>query len=179
MPPPPRFATLVECRTPQRIAFDGDNHDRFSQRLADCCRDSRHGGGAIACDGIVVGRLASVDGSVLLGHNEENALDRVLEFRKIPPIGSGADGKVDLGRGGQIDSVPETCGFLWSENPGLEFSDGYLNESGVAVVSIQCLSREDGYDALVARGEIRHGGIGYMLRRLVAQRADSAREGMS
>lgn len=134
--------------------------------------------GAIACDGIVVGRLASVDGSVLLGHNEENALDRVLEFRKIPPIGSGADGKVDLGRGGQIDSVPETCGFLWSENPGLEFSDGYLNESGVAVVSIQCLSREDGYDALVARGEIRHGGIGYMLRRLVAQRADSAREGM-
>ena len=134
--------------------------------------------GAIACDGIVVGRLASVDGSVLLGHNEENALDRVLEFRKIPPIGSGADGKVDLGRGGQIDSVPETCGFLWSENPGLEFSDGYLNESGVAVVSIQCLSREDGYDALVARGEIRHGGIGYMLRRLVAQRADSARDGM-
>ena len=134
--------------------------------------------GAMACDGIVVGRLASVDGSVLLGHNEENALDRVLEFRKIPCIRSGADARVDLGRGGLIDSVPETCGFLWSENPGLEFSDGYLNEWGVAVVSIQCLSREDGYDALVARGEIRNGGIGYMLRRLVAQRAHSAREGM-
>ena len=40
------------------------------------------------------------------------------------------------------------------------------------------MTREDGYEALVARGEIRDGGIGYMLRRLVAQRAQSAREGM-
>jgi dipeptidase len=131
-----------------------------------------------ACDGIVVGRLASADGSVLLGHNEENALDRVLEFRKMPRQRAAADATVDLGRGGQLDAVPETWAFLWSENPGLEFSDGYLNEWGVAIASIQCMTREDGYDALVARGEIRDGGIGYMLRRLVAQRARSAREGM-
>lgn len=131
---------------------------------------------AQACDGIIVGRLASADGSVLLGHNEENALDRVLEFRKIPRLRSAA--KVALGRGGQLDPVPETWAFLWSENPGLEFSDGYLNEWGVAIGSIQCLTREDGYNELVARGEIRDGGIGYMLRRLVAQRARSAREGM-
>ena len=135
-------------------------------------------GVAEACDGIVVGRLASADGSVLLGHNEENALDRVIEFRKIPKLRHDADAKVDLGRGGRIDAVSETSAFLWSENPGLEFSDGYLNEWGVAVASIKCISREDDYDALVARGEIREGGIGYMLRRLVAQRAKSAREGM-
>ena len=49
--------------------------------------------------------------------------------------------------------MPETGAFLWSENPGLEYSDGYLNERGVAVVSIQFLSREDGYDALVVRGD--------------------------
>lgn len=42
------------------------------------------------------------------------------------------------------------------------------------MASIQCLTREDGYDALVARGEIRDGGIGYMLRRIVASRAKSA-----
>lgn len=131
---------------------------------------------AWACDAIVVGRLASADGSVLLGHNEENPLDRVLEFRKIPRLKSAA--KVDLGRGGQLDPVAETWAFLWSENPGLEFSDGYLNQQGVAIVSIQCRTREDDYDAMVARGEIRNGGIGYMMRRLVAQRASSAREGM-
>ena len=132
----------------------------------------------VACDAIVVGRLASVDGSVLLGHNEENGLDRVLEFRKIPRQRPAADAKVDLGRGGKLEGVPETWAFLWSENPGLEYSDGYLNEWGVAIASIQCMTREDGYDAMVARGEIRDGGIGYMLRRLVAQRARSAREGM-
>ncbi len=133
---------------------------------------------ASACDGIVVGRLASVDGSVLLGHNEENALDRVIEFRKIPRLRPSAGEKVDLGRGGQLDPVAETWAFLWSENPGLEYSDGYLNEWGVAVTSIKCVSREDDYDALVARGEIRDGGIGYTLRRLVAQRARSARDGV-
>jgi dipeptidase len=132
----------------------------------------------VACDAIIVGRLASIDGSVLLGHNEENGLDRVLEFRKIPRQRPAADAKVELRRGGRLDAVPETWAFLWSENPGLEYSDGYLNEWGVAIASIQCLTREDGYDALVARGEIRDGGIGYMLRRLVAQRARSAREGM-
>ncbi len=132
---------------------------------------------AVACDAVVVGRLASNDGSVLLGHNEENALDRVLEFRKIPRMPA-ADATVNLRRGGSLEPVPEEWAFLWSENPGLEFSDGYLNEWGVAVVSIQCRTREDDYDTLVARGEIREGGIGYMLRRLVAQRAKSAREGM-
>lgn len=133
---------------------------------------------AVACDGIIVGRLASVDGSVLLGHNEENALDRVIEFRKIPRLPPAPSGKVELGRGGYVEFTAETSAFLWSENPGLEFSDGYLNEWGVAVTSIMCRSREDDYDTMVARGEIRDGGIGYMLRRLVAQRARSAREGM-
>ncbi len=115
---------------------------------------------ALACDAVVVGRLASPDGSVLLGHNEENALDRVIEFRKIPRLRPAVPGKVDLGRGGQLDAVPETWAFLWSENPGLEYSDGYLNEWGVCVVSDACKSREEDYKTLGRRGQIRHGGIG-------------------
>lgn len=131
-----------------------------------------------ACDGVVVGKAASADGAVLVGHNEENALDRVLEFHKIPPQKHTVPSVVALDRGGRLEQVPETLGFLWSENPGLYFSDGYLNECGLAVASIQCRTREDGYDALVARGEIRDGGIGYMLRRLVALRAKTSREAM-
>lgn len=131
-----------------------------------------------ACDAVIVGRAASADGAVLVGHNEENALDRVLEFHKIPRQQPPAGSVVRMQLGGQIEEVPETAAFLWSENPGLRFSDGYLNEWGVAVVSIQCLTREDSYETLVASGEIREGGIGYMLRRLVAQRAKTAREGM-
>ena len=131
-----------------------------------------------ACYAVVVGRAASADGSVLVGHNEENGGQRVLRFYKIPRRQQPPGERVRLRAGGELDEMPETWGFLWSENPGLTYSDGYLNEWGVAVVSDACPTREDGYDALVARGEIRDGGIGYMLRRLVALRAKSAREGM-
>jgi len=131
-----------------------------------------------ACYAVIVGRGASADGSVLVAHNEQNGGRRILNFRRIPRRRFAEGATVRLRRGGTLDQVPETWAFLWSENPGLSFSDGYLNEWGVAIVSDGCATREDGYDALVARGEIRHGGIGYMLRRLVAERARSAREGV-
>jgi dipeptidase len=131
-----------------------------------------------ACYAVVVGRAASADGSVLVGHNEENGGERVLWFHKIPRQQHPAGAVVRLEAGGQLDQVPETWACLWSENPGLGYSDGYLNEWGVAVVSDGCPTREDGYAELVQRGEIREGGIGYMLRRLVALRAKTARQGV-
>ena len=131
-----------------------------------------------ACFAVIVGRGASADGSVLVGHNEENGGRRVLNFRRVGRRQFDPGSVVPLQRGGRLEQVPQTWAFLWSENPGLEFSDGYLNEWGVAVVSDACPTREDHYDTLVDRGEIRQGGIGYMLRRLVAERARSAREGV-
>ncbi len=130
------------------------------------------------CYAIIVGRGASADGSVLVGHNEQNGGRRILNFRRIPRQQFAGDAVVELRRGGRLDQANGTAAFLWSENPGLEFSDAYLNQWGVAVVSDGCPTREDDYAALVARGEIRQGGIGYMLRRLVAQRARTAREGV-
>lgn len=131
-----------------------------------------------ACYAVIVGRVASADGSVLVGHNEQNGGRRILNFRRIPRRRFDADAVVQLRRGGRLEQVPETWSFLWSENPGLEFSDAYVNEWGVAVASDSCPTREDDYEALVARGEIRDGGIGYMLRRVVVERAKSAREGV-
>ena len=131
-----------------------------------------------ACYAVIVGRGASADGSVLVGHNEQNGGERILSFRKIPRQRFPAGAVVRLRRGGELPQVPETGALLWSENPGLEFSDGYLNQWGVAVVSDACGTREDDYETLVARGEIRRGGIGCMLRRLVAQRARNARDGV-
>jgi dipeptidase len=131
-----------------------------------------------ACYAVVVGRQASADGSVLVGHNEQNYGRRVLNFRRIPRRQFPDDAVVELLRGGELEQVHETWSFLWSENPGLEFSDAYVNEWGVAVVSDGCRTREDEYEVLVGRGEIRGGGIGYMLRRLIAERAKGAREGV-
>ncbi len=131
-----------------------------------------------ACYAVIVGRAASADGSVLVGHNEENAGKRVLYFHKIPRQQHAPGDSVQLRRGGRLEQVPQTGAMLWSENPGLEFSDSYLNEWGVAVVSDACPSREDGYDALAAGGEIRKRGIGYMPRRLGAWRGQTARQGV-
>jgi dipeptidase len=132
-----------------------------------------------ACYAIVVGREASSDGSVLLGHAEQNAGRRMLNFRRVSRQRHDAQAQVVLRRGGRLPEVGESWAFLWSEIPGLEFSDNFLNERGVAVVSDYCPSREDDDATLVRRGEIREGGIGYMLRRLIAQRARSAREGVT
>jgi len=133
---------------------------------------------AWGCYAVIVGRKASADGSVLVGHLEQNYGRRVLNFRRIPRQQFPEGSTVRLRRGGTLPQVAETAAVLWTQNPGLEFSDAYLNEYGVAVVSDGCPTREDDYQTLVRRGEIRDGGIGLMLRRLVAQRARSAREGV-
>jgi len=53
--------------------------------------------------------------------------------------------------------------------PGMDFADSYMNEYGVTIASNACRSRED-------KAELEGGGIGYWLRRIMAQRAKSARE---
>lgn len=130
----------------------------------------------LGCFAVIVGKKASEDGSVLFGHNEQGG--RMLNFRKIPRIEHEPDEVVTLVRGGTLPEVPKTYSFMWSENPALEFSDVYFNEWGVAVASDGCGTREDSYDELVARGDITDGGIGYLLRRLIAQRAKTSREGI-
>jgi dipeptidase len=79
--------------------------------------------------------------------------------------------KVMLNGGGELDQVELTSSYIWSEMPEMTFSDSYLNEWGVCIASDNCPSREDNPD-------ITEGGISYMLRRLVAERAKTAREGV-
>jgi len=133
---------------------------------------------AIGCYAVVVGKDVSTDGAVLLGHNEQNYGQRYLNFRKVPRIKHKAGEMVKLQGGAEIPQVEETYAFLWSENPGLQYSDGYLNEWGVAVVSDGCPDRAEDLQKLEANGQIVKGGVGYMLRRLVAERAKTAREGV-
>jgi len=136
--------------------------------------DAAHG-----CFAVVVGREASADGSVLLGHNEQSGAGRMTNLRVVPRMQHARGDSVRLRRGGSLPQVEETYRAIWSNIPGQEFSDNYMNEWGVAVVSDGCPTREDHYDALVERGEIRDGGIGFMLRRLIALRARTARDGVA
>lgn len=133
---------------------------------------------AMACFAVVVGKDASADGSLLFGHLEQNGGLRNLSYRYVPRMQHAPGSMVELRRGGRWPQAEETYAFLWTSNPGVEFGDGYFNEFGVAVASNACRTREDSYDELVARGEIVDGGIGYKLRRIIAQRARTAKEGV-
>ena len=133
---------------------------------------------ANGCYAVVVGKDASTDGAVLLGHNEQNDGRRFLNFRRVPRIEHKAGQMIKLQGGAQIPQVKESYAFLWSENPGTTYSDGYFNEWGVAVVSDGCPDRSEELQRLEAQGQLIKGGIGYMLRRLIAERAKTAREGV-
>ncbi len=133
---------------------------------------------AFSCFTVIVGKNASADGSVLFGHLEQNGGLRNLNYRFVPRMQHEAGSMVHLRRGGLWPQPEETYAFLWTSNPGAEFADGYFNEWGVVVASDACATREDGYDELVARGDITDGAIGYKFRRIIAQRARTAREGL-
>ncbi|HPY50539.1 MAG TPA: C69 family dipeptidase, partial [Sedimentisphaerales bacterium] len=124
-----------------------------------------------ACFSIVVGKDASTDGCVLVGHNEDDYPPQVVNHYKVPRQMHGPGATVVLRNGGVLEQVEQTWAYLWSEMPGMLFSDTCVNEWGVTVTSDGCPSRED-------RPKITDGGIGWTLRRLIAQRARSAREGV-
>ncbi len=124
-----------------------------------------------ACFSIVVGKNASADGCVLVGHNEDDGAPQIVNHHKLLRKTHPAGALATLQTGGSLEQVPQTWACIWSEMPGMPFSDSYINEWGVTVCSDNCPSRED-------QPELTDGGIGWDLRRLVALRAKTAREGV-
>lgn len=64
-------------------------------------------------------------------------------------------------------------GFWWTQtlaSEGSSFSDGFVNEKGVVVVSNNCSI------TIKKDQKVNDGGIGYGIRRIVAERVNSARE---
>jgi len=121
------------------------------------------------CFSVLVGKNASFDGSVLLAHNEDDWGDRIVNWYKVPEIKHEKGEKVILKNGAEMRVPKKTWSYLWLEMPEMEFSDSYMNEWGVTIASDACLSREND-------PELTDGGIGYWLRRSMAQQARSARE---
>ena len=124
-----------------------------------------------ACFSIVAGKDTTADGRVIQAHNEDDWPPQIVNHHKVPRRTYALGTKVTLLNGGQLDQAEQTWAYIWSEIPGLHFSDSYVNEWGVGVTSDNCPSRED-------KPEITDGGIGFKLRRLIAQRARTAREGV-
>ena len=122
------------------------------------------------CFTIIVGKDACDSGSVLLAHNEDDGgRDLFVNVHKLPAARYPSSDVVKLKNGAVVPQQSQTLGFLWFQIPGIDFADSYINEKGVAIASNACLSRED-------HPQLTGGGIGFMLRRLMAERASTARE---
>jgi dipeptidase len=124
------------------------------------------------CFSILVGKDATADGSVMFAHNEDDWGDRIVNFYKVPALPYKPGETVELKEGGILSQPEQTWEYLWLEMPEMEFSDTYMNEFGVTIASDACMSREK-------NPEITDGGIGYWLRRAMAERSRSAREAVN
>lgn len=103
------------------------------------------------CFGVLAGKDATTDGSLLLAHNEDDTGEQMINIYNVPR-----------------DEASGRNKYLWIEFPGMAVADGFLNEYGVAVASDACNSRED-------REDFTDGGVLYEIRTLVAQKARTAR----
>jgi len=121
------------------------------------------------CYTILVGKEATMDGSVIIAHNEDDRGELLVDWYIVSRLQHSQGEKLRLKNGALIDQVEETYSFLWLEMPGEDFADSYMNEWGVVVASNQCPSKE-------SFGDLVDGGVGYFLRRIMVERAKSARE---
>lgn len=128
------------------------------------------------CSTLIVGKAASMTGRVIVGHNEDDITRTVVSRYRVPRLKHRPGEMLTFEEGrASIPQVKETWSYIWSEirqQGGSSFSDCFFNEWGLAVVTNRCrFSRED-------EGDLSGGGIGYGLRRLVAERARTAREAL-
>jgi len=74
------------------------------------------------CFSIVVGKDASVDGSVIVGHNEDTGT-ALVNFYKVPEGNSPAGETVNIRNGGKIVRSAENLGYLWLNRPESDVCD--------------------------------------------------------
>ena len=121
------------------------------------------------CFTIIVGKNASVDGSVLFAHNEDDYGEHIVNYYEVPRLKHNDREKVLLKNGNKIAQLSETNKYFWLEMPGMNFADAFMNEYGVCIASNACPSKEK-------NPVLTKGGIGYNLRKLMAERAKSAKQ---
>ncbi|MGN1150441.1 MAG: C69 family dipeptidase, partial [Sutterella sp.] len=134
-------------------------------------------GTASACSTLIIGKAVSETGNIIVAHNEDNG-GRLFNMQHYMPPAKHKSGEMLKFEkfAAAIPQVEETLGFYWTQTfvpDGASFADGFFNDAGVAVATNWC---GEIFDA--DRMEVKDGGIGYGIRRLIAERAHSAREGV-
>ena len=129
-----------------------------------------------ACYTIIAGKNTSFDGSVLIGHAEQNGPPAFLNFLVVPAFTHQPGSFVKFYKGGQYPEPSETYSYVWSENFGMKGSDAVMNEWGVICVSDATKTKEDSPEEMTKRGEIKDGGVTIEIRLEIAKRARNVRQ---
>lgn len=123
------------------------------------------------CFTILVGKNASATGDVLVAHNEDDWGENIVNWYMVPAKSGKESSVLNFKNGAKYKRSGDAAELFWLEMPGMDFADCFINEHGVVVVSNQCSSKED-------KGELNEGGVAYMLRRIIAEKARTAKEGV-
>ena len=134
------------------------------------------------CTTVIVGKAVSKTGRVIVGHNEDSG-GRVLHQQFYVPGGKHAAGEMLVAEPGraQVPEAAETVTTYWSnmlQIDGSSFDQGFANAAGVVLCSNGGGSSFDGDDPDEASLKLKDGGVGFLLRRVIAERAHTAREGV-
>lgn len=131
------------------------------------------------CMTVIVGKSVSASGRVLVAHNEDDPGHVIVRHALVPAADHAPGERIPAEDGrARIPQVPHTLGYYWVEyvddTCGLSSADAFLNECGVVVTSNSMgWSKEDDSDPNI----VKDGGLAFVLRRALAERAHSAREG--
>lgn len=130
-----------------------------------------------SCTVFIAGKNTTKDGSILFGKTEDDGgmeIDYLWQFpRKEYSKGSFLAANLE---GLELPQRSITYSYLLDECPPTHYSNMVVNEWGVALGSNGCKSKEDPVKTLEERDQITNGGIGFMLRIILAQRAKTARQ---
>jgi dipeptidase len=129
-----------------------------------------------SCTVLIAGKKTTVDGSILFVKSEDDGPMDIDHLWYVPRKQHSAGSTVTLKAGGIIPQVVETYAYFWDQCPGTAYSNGFVNEWGVAFGSNGCVSREDSLKEVEARGDLVKGGIGFRLRMILAERCKTARQ---
>ncbi len=118
------------------------------------------------CFTIVAGKDISETGHVMTAHNEDDFGDLIVNLYRVPKNFFKKADSVWIHNDPWFTS--SSYGLIWMQTTKQKLGDVFINERGISIFSNQCLSKED-----TARGKLTS-----ELRRIVAEYAESARQGV-
>ena len=137
------------------------------------------GNNPMNCMTLIAGKAASATGHVLVGHNEDDGGHIVVRHGRVAPR-DWPEGTLMPAEEGcaAIPQVAHTLGYYWVEYRkdvmGLSNADGFVNECGVVITSNSMGTSRESVENTEC---VKEGGIAYNLRRALAERAQTARDG--